>query len=247
MAVKVYVGGPGTGKTHAAFVGAVAESRETGRPLLIVDSAGVENFDAHFPVVVTDVTQAIDAVWVDGAHVRYIPEDEDDVSKVWAAARAGQDVIVLVDEVSFWCESGRSPKELSKLTRTYRHARASLYFTSQYPADFPRWLKNCATDAFIFRCEDSRALETIEGQWKFPAEQVAALPDRYFLEWHYGQAVGVVGAGKAGRVSDVAGTGEAGKAGEAGLHPGAAPEDVEGIESGGVDDDDNETGKGGEA
>jgi hypothetical protein len=243
MGVSLFIGGPGTGKTHHALGLAIADAEKSGRPLLVIDSAGVENFDRYFATVLTDPKAVVAAVWEGGGHARYIPEDEDDVSLVFKAARAGQEVIVIIDEVSFWIEGGAAPKELSKLVRTYRHARVAVYLTSQYFSDFPPWLRNCVTDAFIFRNEDARALEHIEKQWHFPPAVVAGLPDRHFLEWHYGQKM-------AGGPSTVDGVTVEGQAGKAGIHPGVEAAGVDDAPDGGVEDDagppgEAEDGKGG--
>jgi hypothetical protein len=186
MSVQIYVGGPGTGKTFAAIAAVVERGRETGKPILVIDSCGAENFDGLFSdPPMNDVVAAVEALYTQGQHVHFLPESEEDVARLVRKIRAGGNVIVLIDEASFWISGLSAPEELNRLVRTYRHSRVDVYATTQYLGDFPRWYLNCVTEAIVFRNTDDRALERIEKAWGLSPADVARLPDRSFIRWRY--------------------------------------------------------------
>lgn len=177
--VAWYVGAPQTGKTTAACVHARQWASELGRPILVVDSMGTRDFAnlRHYD----DLTELVEAVWTRGESAAIQPAQVADVDRVCNAARAGGDVVVLVDEAHFWT---RASNPLLRLMRGTQHSRTRVLCTTQHlSGDVPQAALACDPDLFVFRTSSPRSLERLEREFGVPSDVARSLPRYGFLYW----------------------------------------------------------------
>jgi hypothetical protein len=178
-----YVGPPGCGKTYRALQDARELIRETGYPLLVIDSQGVEQLEV-VPRA-TSVSGAIDAVWRRGEHAAYVPENAAQVEALCRACLEVGHVILLVDESAYWLTSrhgGGSNSALLRLMRAHRHAAVHLLLTTQhFSGDLPQEALACSPTILAGAIRSPAALAVLEKWYGADPAQLAATPPREFL------------------------------------------------------------------
>lgn len=187
MTVAYYVGGTGTGKTTLMMEHAAARAAERACPILLVDSEGVIGLDKFEGATATSVQHAVDLIWRDGKHARYVPADDVEVAALARAARGGGNIVLAVDELSYWARGGALVTDLAKLYRVHRHPAVDIYGTSQYPADISPLVWNIKTDVYIFRNEGDGALERLSKECRSltpeQIQEIPNLPDLSYVPW----------------------------------------------------------------
>jgi hypothetical protein len=204
MGINFYVGTTGTGKTTKAYADAVARAGERAVPLFIVDSAGVMRAEGAVKIGSPDPGQEdetfkkiVEIVWGQGSHVIYEPRDETDANRLFEAIRAGGNVVLLIDEASYWARGNSASPALLRLSRVHRHSGVDIFVTTQYPADLNPLLWNCKQEVYIFRNPSSASLERLEDECYLNEEELEAirtLPNFEFRKWS--GAHGVEGTAK---------------------------------------------------
>lgn len=172
----VLIGCPGSGKTHLARQLAGADVGRTGFPLLVIDSARVDQFqDLHHAQT---VREAIERVWGQGLHTAFTPEAPEQFDRLAAAARAGKRCVILIDELKNVLPSVRSmslPFQLAM--RLWRHSEIEgIYATTQSYADAARPLRAVVSKWFVFRMTAPQDLEAIRQDLALEPAEIAALP-----------------------------------------------------------------------
>lgn len=160
MSIFIYLGTTGTGKTYKAVRDLEALHQANGHGALVIDSAASPTV-AHVPRV-ADLREAILAVWGERKLVRWIPSDEDkkdsqaDFTRLMLAARAGGNVSILVDEISFWAKN----PEMLKLCRVWRASNVDLLLTGQHVGmDFGQSVLACNPTLYLYRLTAPRSIE----------------------------------------------------------------------------------------
>lgn len=176
----ILCGCPGSGKTYLADQLARAEVDRTGYPLLVIDSARVDKFNAMHHAA--SVRETIERVWGEGLHTAYTPESPEDFDRIAAAARAGKRVVILIDELKNVLPSSRSMSLAFQLmVRLWRHAEIpAIYATTQSYADAARPLRAVVSEWIFFRMTAPADLEAIGKDFIADPAEIAALPAREF-------------------------------------------------------------------
>lgn len=178
-AVGMYVGARQTGKTHLAQLH-VAAAAADGRPALLLDSMGADNFAAS-PHRVESAADAIDRVWKQRRHAVVTPWSDEEASILFAAAADLGDAHLLIDESSEWLNSRRSVRPLRTCLRAPSHRQLTVALTTQhFSGDAPAFLFECGADFFIFRTKGFKARQRLAEEFEDDglAELVKTLPDR---------------------------------------------------------------------
>lgn len=186
MTVAYYVGGTGTGKTTLMMAHAVEKANARAVPLVLIDSEGVVGSDKLQAETALTVQMAIDAVWRDGKHIRFQPNTSAEVGALARAIRGGGDVVLAIDEISYWARGTSLNEDLARLYRVHRHSRVDVYATSQYPADISPLVWNVKSEVYIFRNESARAVERLAEECSLSKEdqaKVLSLPNMAYLPW----------------------------------------------------------------
>jgi hypothetical protein len=189
VTVAYYVGTTGTGKTTLMCSHALQKAAARGVPAVLVDSEGVVGRDKFDAETVRTMEELIDAIWKRGKHVRYHPAGASDVARLAEILRNGKDVVLLVDEISYWGRGASPVPELARLYRIHRHSRLDLYATSQYPGDISPLIWNIRSDTYVFRNDSLRALERLEEELRLEDEEVESismLPNLKYLHFQTG-------------------------------------------------------------
>lgn len=176
-----YVGIPRAGKTRLAVSHAVVAARETGWPVLAIDSQGVSNFKG-WPHART-AAAAIESVWGQRSTVAFMPNDAGDMEQIiQATLRAGR-VHLLVDEAAYWLDSRRGRGgSMLRILRTFRHLPAHVLLTTQHlSGDVPQEALSCAPSLYVFRCTAPAVLDRLEREYAVPRATVANLEQGRFL------------------------------------------------------------------
>lgn len=183
--VYFYTGTTQTGKSKRAIEDAWRDRDATGWPILVIDSQGVWNFKSW--VHVDSVEEAVRRLWKSPEelakggkreNVAIIPRDETQVDQLFAAARAGGEVVVLVDEARFWLSKRRISDSLSRGLRVWAHSRLVLRFTTQRVADIHNDALACHREVYVFKTVDPADLDTLWDRYKIAPEEAKALkPD----------------------------------------------------------------------
>lgn len=187
--VHWYIGIPRAGKTELARRHAAELSKESGWPVLVIDSNGVANFDG-VPHVVTDrpageaLAELVKALWKDGKHIAVQPPDAEFVDRLIRAAGAGRRVHILIDEARNWCSSRYISPALSRLMRATRHAQVTLQLTTQYFGDINSEGTSCGPHLWIFRCTSPPVIDRLRTEYGLDPERVRALPQYEYIH-HY--------------------------------------------------------------
>jgi hypothetical protein len=179
-----YVGIPRAGKTRLAHAHVVQLAKATGRPALVIDAQGADNF-AAWPHVAS-LEEALLTVYglrKSCAWTPTGPSDNDDVAALARAARTAKGAHLLFDEASFWLSSSRGRGgDLLRLARVFRHAETSLLFTTQHlSGDVPQEAITCADRLHVFRCTSPRALQVLQTGFNVDASRVRSLPQGRYL------------------------------------------------------------------
>ncbi len=178
----VLIGCPGSGKTTKARELAVAEVARTGFPLLVIDSARVDQFKDL--VHTKTVRETIERVWGQGLHTAFTPEAPEDFDRLAAAARAGKRCIILIDELKNVLPSVRSmslPFQLAM--RLWRHSEIEGFFaTTQSYADAARPLRAVVSKWIVFRMTAPQDLEALRQDLGLDPAEIAALPQFQYRE-----------------------------------------------------------------
>lgn len=197
--VHWYIGIPRSGKTALAYK-LPPEAKEkshleelsasTGWPCLIIDSAGVGNFD-HLEHVKVDgrladeaITETVRKLWVEGKHATITPADADMVDRLVRAAGAGRRVHILIDEARNWCSNRYISPALSRLMRSWRHSQVTIHLTTQYFGDINSEGLSCGPHLWVFRSTAPMVLERLEREFGMDPEKVRTLPQYEYLH-HY--------------------------------------------------------------
>ncbi len=177
----VLLGAPGTGKSKLAHQLALDEVNRTGYPLLIIDPARAWNF-ASYPHARTR-GEIADRLWGEGKHVAFTPENEDDFEPIMKGIRAGERVIVLIDELKFVLPSARSMSfQFQMAVRLWRHAKIpAIFATTQCYQDAARPLKAAVRLWYIFRMTDPGDLDHLAKDFRLEKELVENLRDGEYL------------------------------------------------------------------
>lgn len=194
--ISFYVGDTGTGKTSLALKHAKASVAETGRPLIVVDTVKARNFDGlslsdpcdsdRVPLGLRDGGTVPAALWLAygrGEHVRFVPDNHNDLGRLLDGLRAGRDFCILFDEAGFWMAHNRFPDSIAFVLRASRHCGADVYATTQYIKDIPQAALNCVDRLYIFRTSAPAALERLAETWNIPPEKVSALKGHEYIKW----------------------------------------------------------------
>jgi DNA helicase HerA-like ATPase len=199
MGIVFCVGTTGTGKTTLAYELAVKSAGERACPLIIVDSAGVMRAEGAVKIESPDASQEdetfkriVETVWGSGHHVIYEPRDEADANRLFEAIRAGGNVVLLIDEASYWARGNSASPALLRLSRVHRHSGVDIFVTTQYPADLNPLLWNCKSEVYIFRNPSSASLERLEDECYLTEEEleeVRTLPNYEYRKWEGGHGV----------------------------------------------------------
>lgn len=183
--VSWVVGIPQSGKTTLAVARAIARARERRVPLLAVDPARVaqiRGFDRA-----GSAAQALEALYAPRSStepfVAYTPSGVEDLDALMSGARAGKDLVVLVDEAHYFlsAQSGSSA-ELVHCMREAQHSRTDLFLTTQHlSGDIPQSALSCTSRLHVFRCSAPRVLQLLEREFGLPRARVARLERFRFL------------------------------------------------------------------
>jgi hypothetical protein len=128
----------------------------------------------------------VETVWRQGKHVSYIPRDDEDAGRVFEAVRAGGNVVLLIDEASYWARGVSILPQLLRLSRVNRLVGVDLYLTTQYPADLNPLLWNVKREVYVFRNGGEAALERLGDELRLDEdtlEIIRELPDHEFFKW----------------------------------------------------------------
>jgi len=177
--ISMYVGQSRTGKTHLALVHA---SRETdGRPTLIIDSMGADNFSGDSPHRVATVSEAVGRVFGQGGHAIVTPWSDDEGDVLFEAAADLGHAHIIIDESSRWLSGRTGGGPLARLLRAASHRQLTVKLTTQhFSADAPAFLFNCEAAFYLFRTGSFRARARLAEEFEEPdlPDLVKDLPDR---------------------------------------------------------------------
>lgn len=176
----ILCGCPGSGKTFKAHELALAEVGRSGYPLLVIDSARVDRYAAMHHAAT--VRETVERIWGEGLHTAYTPEDPEDFDRLAAAARAGKNVVIEIDELKNVLPSTRSmslPFQL--MVRLWRHSNIpAIYATTQSYADAARPLRAVASEWYFFRMTAPADLDAIRQDHGLDPVELAQLPKYEF-------------------------------------------------------------------
>jgi hypothetical protein len=175
----MYVGQSRTGKTHLALVHAARET--DGRPTLIVDSMGADNFSSDSPHRVATVSEAVGRVFGQGGHAIVTPWSDDEGDVLFEAAADLGHAHIVIDESSRWLSGRTGGGPLARLLRAASHRQLTVKLTTQhFSADAPAFLFNCEAAFYIFRTASHRARARLAEEFEEPGlpDLVKDLPDR---------------------------------------------------------------------
>lgn len=199
MGISFYIGDTGSGKTTLAETHAIEQAARRGVPVVIVDSEGVlgtvdalripapENREAEDAAFKT----LIETVWKTGAHVSYVPRNDEDAGRLFETVRGGGNVVLLIDEASYWARGVSILPQLLRLSRVNRLVGVDLYLTTQYPADLNPLLWNVKREVYVFRNGGDSALDRLQDELKLDdptMEMIRTLPDHEYLKWPLAKA-----------------------------------------------------------
>lgn len=179
MTVSLYFGIPGTGKTTLARRRVADDIRRLGQPALVIDSEGARNL-ADIPAAKT-VEEAILTLYRDRRHVRFTPETEEEIDRLAFKARAGRDVIVMIDEFGYWASFRKVVPGIARILRGHRHSGITFHATTQYLSDLAPLVIQCYDDLFIFRNQSARALQRLSDEYQLDPAKVQNLPPGKYL------------------------------------------------------------------
>ena len=177
--VTLFVGCPGSGKTTLARDCAFLDCEKNGRPIVVVDPSRVDQLKC-FPHA-TGLEATVREAWGVGSHVAYTPQGEDEFDGLMAAARAGKDVILLLDELRFFASAHYLSRELTLACRMWKHSNLSVYGTTQHVGDLHAELLAVVTNLVVFRVTSPRGLERLQREYGLAPDVVSQLPQFEYL------------------------------------------------------------------
>lgn len=176
-----YVSSPGWGKTYKALEDAKLLIKSTGRPLLVIDSQRVDNLRRikHYDTL----RDTFRAVWQRREHAAFEPDTADEVEKIAEACRQAGNVILLVDESSYWINGGKRNSALIRLMRAHRHCNVTMLLTTQhFSGDIPQDARSCSPVIYAGRVTSPASLAVLEKWYGVTRAQLDALPLHKFLD-----------------------------------------------------------------
>jgi DNA helicase HerA-like ATPase len=179
--VAWYAGCPGSGKTTLAKVHARQWSKDTGWPVLVIDSTGASDFERILHT--SEPREIVKRLWILRERVTVTtPEDDRVLDGLIRAVRGGRGVVLLVDEAHFWLSGFNRSGELLRLMRATRHAHVRLLLTTQHlSGDIPQAAFACAPDLYLFRTTSPRSLKVLEREFEVEPAKVRELPKHRFI------------------------------------------------------------------
>jgi hypothetical protein len=167
--IHVYIGAPGSGKTHKAIRDAYSLAKREGLGVLVIDSRGAKNL---VEIPETKPPELYRKLWA-GEMVRRIPYDQEEFDSIIAEVDARGHCAVLIDEVSEWATN----RSMKRLLRVWRHRKVSVFLTSQMIGrDIEQAVQACNPVLYLFRCTAPTTLEWVEKWHRLPQESLRALP-----------------------------------------------------------------------
>lgn len=184
---ELYFGEPGTGKTTLAMQRCIGRAASRGVPCVFLDPNATLQPPGALIYREAEPQVIVDPIWTNGSHVVYTPpRNQDSVESFFKTVGAGGDVVLLVDECSFYARGERASKELLHLCQLRRHKGVDMFFTSTYCADAHTVVWTTRTKAFIFRNRSAIALERIQRELCCTDQEIETirnLPDFQYMEF----------------------------------------------------------------
>lgn len=172
MAVILWHGLPGCGKSTKMREHVMATAASSGRAVIVANPARVPQWaDLHFE---EDVAEVIEAAWGRGEHVACAPSSED-LERLCAACRAGKDVILAIDELRPYASAHSAGDELVILARQHRWARCDLLMGTQSIGDVRTDLLAAVDTIHTGRVTSPRLLDYLKREYGLDPEMVTKL------------------------------------------------------------------------
>jgi hypothetical protein len=173
--VAWYVGAPQTGKTTLAVRHAGALVTSTGRPLLVLDWGGVNNFRDSYHVRTPEA--AIEELYGEGEHCFYTPASREDADRLLAAVLEAGETNVLVDEAHYMLGRHGTSKPLLRMMRAHAHVGVFVLCTSQhYTGDVTSEARSCSPIMHVFRTTAELSLDLLRKSYDLEPRKLVALP-----------------------------------------------------------------------
>jgi hypothetical protein len=174
--VTWYIGCTGSGKTSKAIGDAAALVKEKHVPILVIDSMGCQPLAGvpHFP----NWRDAVRQVWKEKKNAAWIPKGPAEVNAVFEMARKLGNVIIILDEASFFLSNRKVPREIEKTFRTHLHVKNLFILnTTQNISEISPLLFQCmgGGELYAFRCISPRTIERLEKEFGLDGEALRSL------------------------------------------------------------------------
>jgi hypothetical protein len=157
--VTLYVGAPGTGKTHAAL----ADLRNLKMPTAILDLGG--------SMLLQSVPLGASPPGSFATERRWTPETADELDALLIAFYKRGNVALLVDD-----STAVPSRELSKLCRLWRPRNLRIMLTTQHiSGDVSQAIQACDPLIYVYRTTSTRSLEWLKRWHGIEPEEVADL------------------------------------------------------------------------
>ena len=181
-----YAGIPGAGKTTRAIEEARTISSATGRPILAIDPARVEQFTGSDWQRAKTVDECIALTWKDGRHTVFTPNDEMEAEAIFGAVNEAGGVVLLIDEAHYYLSAHYLSPNLSKIMRAYRHLKLKIILTTQNFGDIPQRALGQAPHLYIGRQTAPLVLDRLEKQYGLDPQKIRNIPKYEFVHFFDG-------------------------------------------------------------
>lgn len=134
---------------------------------------------------------------------------EDDFELICKAVNRMSNIILVIDELDYFCSPTSCPDVFAEIIKRGRHQEIGVICATRRPHEIPRLVTSQVTELVTFRHVEPRDLAYLKDIGNFEPEEVQKLPDFSYLKWNQGEVergeVSLPKASKKKRSADLAG------------------------------------------
>jgi len=130
---------------------------------------------------------------------------DEDFRIVCEAVNRLKDIMLVVDEIDYFCSTHSIPKEFDEIVKRGRHQALQLIVATRRPHEIPPIIRSQVSQLVTFRHIEPRDLQYLREIIDLPEEEISKLEKFHYIRWNVEQGItrGMVRKKESSREKDV--------------------------------------------